>query len=72
MSCGMFGGQIRPHGRSLGSKSGGGVLGGEVVKWMAQVQFGRSVVSLCDPMDFSTLGLPVHHQFMELAQTHLH
>ena len=28
--------------------------------------------TLCDPMDCSTPGLPVHHQFPELAQTHVH
>ena len=27
---------------------------------------------LCDPMDCSTPGLPVHHQLLELAQTHVH
>ena len=26
----------------------------------------------CDLMDCSTPGLPVHHQFMEFTQTHLH
>ena len=26
----------------------------------------------CDPMDWSTPGLPVHHQLPELAQTHVH
>ena len=26
----------------------------------------------CDPMDCSTPGLPDHHQFPELAQTHVH
>ena len=26
---------------------------------------------LCDPMDRSTPGLPVHHQLLELAQTHV-
>ena len=31
-----------------------------------------SCVRLCDPMDFSTPGLPVHHQLPELAQTHVH
>ena len=29
-------------------------------------------VRLCDPMDCSTPGLPVHHQFPEFAQTHVH
>ena len=28
--------------------------------------------TLCDPMDCSTPGLPVHHQLPELAQTHAH
>ena len=35
------------------------------------VQF-LSRVRLCDPMDCSMLGLPVHHQLPELAQTHVH
>ena len=36
------------------------------------VQLGRSVVSLCDPMNRSTRGLPVHHQLPEFTQTHIH
>ena len=32
----------------------------------------QSCPSLCDPMDCSTLGFPVHHQLPELAQTHVH
>ena len=28
--------------------------------------------TLCDPMDCSAPGFPVHHQFPELAQTHVH
>ena len=28
--------------------------------------------TLCDPMNRSTPGLPVHHQLLELAQTHVH
>ena len=27
---------------------------------------------LCNPMDFSTPGFPVHHQLPELTQTHVH
>jgi len=27
--------------------------------------------TLCDPMDCSTPGFPVHHQLLELAQTHV-
>ena len=36
----------------------------------------RSVVqscpTLCDPMNHSTPGLPVHHQLLEFTQTHVH
>ena len=28
--------------------------------------------TLCDPRDCSTQDLPVHHQLLELAQTHVH
>ena len=31
-----------------------------------------SGVTLCNPMDCSTPGFPVHHQLLELAQTHVH
>ena len=29
-------------------------------------------LTLCDPMDCSMPGFPVYHQFLELAQTHVH
>ena len=29
-------------------------------------------LTLCHPMDCSTPGLPVHHQFLEFTQAHLH
>ena len=29
-------------------------------------------LTLCDPMDCSTPGLPVHHQLLEFTQTHVH
>ena len=29
-------------------------------------------LTLCDPMDYSMPDLPVHHQFSELTQTHVH
>ena len=28
--------------------------------------------TLCDPMDYSMTGFPVHRQFLKLAQTHVH
>ena len=32
----------------------------------------QSCLTLCDPMDCSTAGLPVHHQLLEFTQTHVH
>ena len=32
----------------------------------------QSCPTLCDPMDHSTPGLPVHHQLLEFTQTHVH
>ena len=32
----------------------------------------QSCPTLCDPVDCSTPGIPVHHHFPELAQTHVH
>ena len=32
----------------------------------------QSCPTLCDPMDYSTPGLPVHHQLPEFTQTHVH
>ena len=41
----------------------------------SSVQFSsvaQSCLTLCDPMNHSTPGLPVHHQLPELTQTHVH
>ena len=41
----------------------------------SSVQFSsvaQSCPTLCDPMDCSTTGLPVHHQIPEPTQTHAH
>jgi len=41
----------------------------------SSVQFSsvaQSCLTLCDPMDCSTPGLPVHNQLLELTQTHVH
>ena len=32
----------------------------------------QSCLTLCDPMNRSTPGLPVHHQLPESTQTHIH
>ena len=47
--------------------------GWEVEIWYGArlFQFSRSEFSLCDPMDCNTPGCPVHHQLLELAQTHV-
>ena len=34
--------------------------------------FAQSCPTLCDPMNCSTPGLPVHHQLLEFTQTHIH
>ena len=42
---------------------------------ISSVQFSsvtQSCLILCDPMECSTQGFPVHHQLPELAQTHVH
>ena len=41
----------------------------------SSVQFisvAQSCLTLCDPMNGSTPGFPVHHQFPEFTQTHVH
>ena len=32
----------------------------------------QSCLTVCDPMDISTPGFPVHHQLLELTQTYVH
>ena len=46
----------------------------EVQEEKSSVQFSsvQSCLTLGHPRDCSTLGLPVHHQLLELAQTHVH
>ena len=42
---------------------------------LSSVQFSsvaQSCPTLCDPMNHSTPGLPVHHQLPEFIQTHVH
>ena len=42
---------------------------------ISSVQFSsvaQSCPTLCDPMNWSTPGLPVHHQLPEFTQTHIH
>ena len=40
---------------------------------LSSVQFSHSVCpTLCDPMNRSTPGLPIHHQLPEFTHTHVH
>ena len=42
---------------------------------IAYIQFSsvtQSCLTLCNPMDCNTPGLPVHHQLREFTQTHFH
>ena len=36
------------------------------------ISIAQSCPALCNPMNRSTPGLPVHHQFLEFTQTHVH
>ena len=45
------------------------ILGGGLVQFSSVTQ---SCLTLCDPMNRSTPGLPVHHQLLEFTQTHVH
>ena len=45
------------------------------LSYRPDVQFSsvaQSCLTLCDPMNCSTQGLPVHHQLPEFTQTHVH
>ena len=45
----------------------------EYVKGSIQVtSVAQSCPTLCDPMNRSTPGFPVHHQLPEFTQTHVH
>ena len=44
-------------------------------KWLSYTHISsvaHSCLTLCDPMDCSTPGLPVHHQLPEFTHTHVH
>ena len=40
--------------------------------WFQFSSVAQSCPTLCDPMNCSTPGLPVHHQFLEFTQTHVY
>ena len=50
-----------------------------VLDWILSVSYilqfssvTQPCLTLCDPMNFSTPGLPVHHHLPEFTQTHVH
>ena len=45
-----------------------------IVEWTfhSSVQLLSQFPTLCDPMDYSTPGLPVHHQLLRFTQNHVH
>ena len=73
---------------SLSGSSFHGILQARILEWVvmpssrgssmplySKCQFSsitQSCLTLCDPMDCSTPGLPVHHQLPEFTQTHAH
>ena len=46
----------------------------DIGNWQATIhsesEVAQSCLTLCDPMDCSMPGFPVHHQLLELSQTH--
>jgi len=51
--------------------------GVQIILWYSFTNFqfssvARSCPTLCDPMNHSTPGLPVHHHLLEFTQTHVH
>ena len=44
----------------------------QIVKPSQLSSVAQSCATLCDPMDCSTPGFPVHQQFPEIAQTYVH
>src|SRR5574337_888518 len=74
---------VRPHRRqptrlpcpwdSPGKNTGAGchfLL--QSMKVKSESEVAQSCLTLCDPMNCSTPGLPVYHQLPEFTQTHVH
>ena len=75
--------RIEPKPRALATQSLSHWVTREVLKMpfksiifsFSSVQFSsvaQSCPTLCDPMNHSTRGLPVHHHLPEFTQTHVH
>ena len=48
------------------------ILSINLLKWKVKMKVTQSCLTLCDPMNCSTPGLPVYHQLPEFTQTHVH
>ena len=46
--------------------------GGNIFEGCCCFPVAKLCPTLCDPMDCSMPGLPVHHQLLEFTQTHVH
>ena len=42
------------------------------LKYIQFSSVAQSCLTLSDPMDYSTPCFPIHHQLLELTQTHVH
>ena len=54
------------------SQGHGSIQSGGVFSSVQFSSFAQSCLTLYDPMDCSTPGLPIHHQHLEFTQTHAH
>ena len=59
-------------GRGSGSSPLPALFPADVLSGLQFSSVAQSCLTLCDPIDRSTPGLPVHHQFPESTQTHVH
>ena len=62
-------------GQSIGVSASASVLLMNTQDWYPSVQFSsvaQLCLTLCDSMNHSMPGLPVHHQLPEFTQTHVH
>ena len=50
----------------------GRFMGNAVFNYLKFSSVIQSCQTLCDPMDCSSPGFPVHHQLLELAQSYVH
>ena len=44
----------------------------KITKATLEIKHTNICPTVCDPMNRSTPGLPVHHQLLEFTQTHVH